>query len=394
MMLTGEPRVKKSCNVVRTRSVFGICLVCVCVILASMQWSIRFGKDTSHTRSAAFANGTGTSNSSGRLLVIFWTTKFGRTWDPPDVFKLCSAETAQKCKFSNNRSLYSIGDVLLFHMRDSLQLPPKSSRRPARQKWVFYSQESPIHTFVNLHSIQGMFNLTMTYKRTSNVLHGYGGYVNSSRDRPTSSYDPRRNYAAGKTKMVVWFVSNCHTPSRRELYVRDLNHYIGVDTYGGCGPYRCNHRSRCHGNLLTNTYKFYLSFENSLCTDYVTEKAWQILKYPIVPVVLGRVNYKDILPPNSFIDVRDFASPKDLSTYLLMLHKNDTLYNAYFKWKSDFQLGRGKPIMCEACDYFHRNRDVKQTLDTEHFWGVKTNCVPPSQFYKGVQWAVNQTSVN
>ena len=39
---------------------------------------------------------------------------------------------------------------------------------------------------------------------------------------------------------------------------------------------------------LATHYMFYLSFENSLCDDYVTEKLWGWLKRDIVPVVMGQ----------------------------------------------------------------------------------------------------------
>ena len=39
---------------------------------------------------------------------------------------------------------------------------------------------------------------------------------------------------------------------------------------------------------LARHYKFYLSFENSLCDEYVTEKFWMRLQQPIVPIVMGR----------------------------------------------------------------------------------------------------------
>jgi hypothetical protein len=89
-----------------------------------------------------------------------------------------------------------------------------------------------------------------------------------------------RNYAKGKKKMAVWFVSNCWTvlSSRNEL-VEELQKYIGIDVYGDCGNLTCPKKQgdsfesseECR-DLAASEYKFYLSLENSLCRDYVTEK--------------------------------------------------------------------------------------------------------------------------
>ena len=35
---------------------------------------------------------------------------------------------------------------------------------------------------------------------------------------------------------------------------------------------------------LVQGYKFYLSFENNLCQDYVTEKFWNAMRRNVVPV--------------------------------------------------------------------------------------------------------------
>ena len=58
--------------------------------------------------------------------------------------------------------------------------------------------------------------------------------------------------------------------------------------------------------LTAMEYKFYLAFENALCPDYVTEKFFRTLKLPVVPVVMGGDNYKNLVPPGSFIDVNNF----------------------------------------------------------------------------------------
>ena len=54
-----------------------------------------------------------------------------------------------------------------------------------------------------------------------------------------------------------------------------MRKWIPIDQYGKCSAGGdCD--EECYKNLGSN-YKFYLSFENSLCKEYVTEKFWQIL---------------------------------------------------------------------------------------------------------------------
>ena len=61
--------------------------------------------------------------------------------------------------------------------------------------------------------------------------------------------------------------------------------------------------------MLERDYKFYLSFENSICPDYVTEKFYNPLLFSTVPVVYGGADYEAVgAPPNSYIDVRNFKS--------------------------------------------------------------------------------------
>lgn len=50
----------------------------------------------------------------------------------------------------------------------------------------------------------------------------------------------------------------------------------------------------------------------------MTEKLYNLLYYPIVPVVLGAAEYPLLMPPHSYINARDY-SPAQLAQKLLHL---------------------------------------------------------------------------
>jgi len=90
----------------------------------------------------------------------------------------------------------------------------------------------------------------------------------------TSGADRKYNYAAGKTRMVAWFVSNCGANNRRWEFMQELRRHVPVDVYGDCtNGFKCarTEQKTCD-ELLSREYKFYLSFENSNCQYYITEK--------------------------------------------------------------------------------------------------------------------------
>ena len=62
--------------------------------------------------------------------------------------------------------------------------------------------------------------------------------------------------------------------------------------------------------------------------------------------------YKRIAPPNSYIHVDDFKSPKQLADYLKFLDKNDDAYNQYFLWKNTGRFINTK-FMCRLCAMVH-----------------------------------------
>ena len=190
----------------------------------------------------------------------------------------------------------------------------------------------------------------MTYRLDSDIPRPYGWFTDKNSPRqffppsslawrqPTALSEARkRKYQHPKPKLVAWIVSNCNTHSNREDYVELLKKHIQVDVFGACGKLKCgrvdDHNSEECNKMLENDYKFYLSFENSFCSGYITEKFYKIMSLNIVPVVMGGADYKARAPPKSYIDVLDFESPKHLAEFLSQLAHNDEEYLSYFWWK-------------------------------------------------------------
>ena len=203
--------------------------------------------------------------------------------------------------------------------------------------------------------------------------------------------------ALPKPKLVAWLVSNCDTSkdSRREQYVRRLRQHVPVDILGDCGnqlPEFTPADNRARFQHLERNYKFYLSFENSICTDYATEKLFNALRADIVPVVLGGANYSAIAPPRSYISVLDFPTIKELAEELERLAANQKDYLEYFWWKvgaptllmvlqehydvHDMPEGR-QAAMCRLCSSLHSPLHHSSYADISSWLG-KDQCKVPA----------------
>ncbi|EFX84186.1 hypothetical protein DAPPUDRAFT_4136, partial [Daphnia pulex] len=243
------------------------------------------------------------------------------------------------CWTTTDRGLLNRSQAVIFHARDldPDDLPPPGWRRP-HQQFIFFNYESPVHTDLAKLRLyfNHYFNRTMTYRRDSDVvsLHPYGRL----KCRPSSGAGGNdfRMDLTRKKRTAAWFVSNCVTDSRRESLVRNLSLFIPVDIYGEChGGHQCRNRPECD-RMLSRHYRFYLSFENSLCPDYVTEKLYRALAHDTVPVVYGGADYSLYLPAGSYVDARDFESPQSLADHLKKLMSDDRLYLKHFTWRRNY----------------------------------------------------------
>lgn len=188
------------------------------------------------------------------------------------------------------------------------------------------------------------------------------------------------NRAKRKSQNIAWFVSHCKTESKRGELVKRLQQYMSVDVYGKCGPLKCKrifNRTEddpCKEKL--ENYRFYLSFENSLWQDYVTEKLFLAMESFIIPIVYGGANYSYFAPPKSYIDANSFATVEELANYLTHLSANPAEYIKYFWWRKYYRVVPETPItkFCDLCTKLHETNVSGMTAkwyDDIHGWWFK-----------------------
>jgi hypothetical protein len=214
------------------------------------------------------------NSSPSPKLILTWTPFFGTNLSDSITKWLANHTCHHQCIYTNDRSRLSDADALIFHPRDPMnQLP---SIRHSHQYYIFFLSESPYHTGDLSRLPAGFFNLTMTYRRDSDIVMYYDAlFPIKSND---SNLDQHIIYTwqqvtdtvANKTKMSLQFVSHCATNSMRESYVQQLIAAgLELDQFGACSSgagksIRCKYATRCEDQFISK-YRFYIAFENSIC---------------------------------------------------------------------------------------------------------------------------------
>ena len=300
------------------------------------------------------------------------------------------------CNFTFEKSALKSSLGVLFDIRfygmisknGTVKIPP---RHRSNQYWIIYNNEAMFKDESFYNALPGnVYNLTATYRHNSDIHLPYGECQRRSRGNFTLPV----GFPAAKTGFVIWHVSHCTDRGGRMSYVQQLLKHITVDIVGRCGNITLENDTRPRiGETLAkvaedniNQYKFYLSFENTYCKEYMTEKVFKILQDHIytVPVVRGSGPYEGVLPPGSYINADDFESAEHLAEYLTKLDNNDTLYLEYFKSRRDYQCVNhctiNNPFLCRICDSLtqlsseHVERSVNQT-EMMNLFHPKQNCI-------------------
>lgn len=249
--------------------------------------------------------------------------------------------------------------------------------RNSKTRWIWMNIESPFYK-PSYAKFNGMFNYTSDYLYESEFG---GNYVSQMRFlwAKNTTFNENHNYHEGKSGFLAGLISNCGAANKRISYMNALKNHAEVTIYGRCGI-PCPANTDCR-QYIGDKYKFFFSFENSICRDYITEKFFLMLKYNVIPVVFGGGNYSRFVPKTGYIDALDYESPQHLADYLKYLDKNVTAFNEYFQWKKhvqflDYIVDYG--MICDMCIQLHLEDfyGIKQQVinDFDKYWSRSKDC--------------------
>ncbi|XP_069106593.1 alpha-(1,3)-fucosyltransferase C-like [Argopecten irradians] len=265
-------------------------------------------------------------------------------WISQHVFDTCE----DRCVMISS-PYYKESDVVVFHAPDVHRMEPLKKYKG--QTWVFHDMEPPF-LVPSFRKWKRLFNWTLSYRRDADIFNPYSYF---SRKETPSNDDFRSMQWTSKQRNIGWIVSHCGVASQRLKYGQELRRFIDVDAYGRCGKLHC---PRGQWKECLEKYKYYASFENALCVDYVTEKSFRIFEREVnsIPITRGAPDYSIYLPPGSFVDSRNFSSIKKLGDFLKKLSADRQTYMTYFNWRRYYKatdMIDSKMGFCELCRRLH-----------------------------------------
>ncbi|KAL4219004.1 fucosyltransferase 4 (alpha (1 3) fucosyltransferase myeloid-specific) [Mactra antiquata] len=378
----------------------GICafVVSVAFTLLSMylfSWLLGaiFGESSRHDMSRASSMRTNMDTSISRLvdltfvsedlmINILWINK--PVWVNLQSINQGLAITCpyKNCRMTDNAKNIKQNSALVFSAQDELIATIHPKNKPFGQVWIFLRMEPPTRDKVRWIS-------DPIWSKTMNWSWGYR--LDSDIFRPvqtlvTRKTPPERNYIdifKRKTKVAAWVVSNCKTQSRRVEYVEQLIRYgVPIDVIGKCSREKQKIDSNSIEALINKHYKFYLSFENSFCKDYVTEKFYSYYNLDVITIVRGGINYTQHFDGTTFINAADFKSAKALANYILLLNSDEELYIKYLKQKDRYEAKSIQAIQhetnCRLCERLNNKEKYYNLYENISKYIFKDTCYTPT----------------
>jgi glycoprotein 3-alpha-L-fucosyltransferase len=306
----------------------------------------------------------------------------------------------KNCFFTCDKSQVSTANALLFHDYDLMNEWPffpfyywnLFKQRLTNQLWIYWNDEpKTVESSIDKFN----FNWTMSYNLQSDISKcAYGCLKNSERNDHQNFIKEIKIEFSKRINSALWFVSNCGSTLRLQ-YALKLSKLFNVKIHGSCDTYfqnkqnflykiwnfffdkeySCPRESKCEMDYLANN-KFYLAFESTNCSDYITEKFWRTLSYGLIPIVFqpSRQSYERVAPPNSFIHAQDFNfNAKLLAQYLVNVSSDFDLYFKHVEWRFKYdalyKINDLEGIrMCELCEKLNEGSSIDKYYKSVSAW--------------------------
>ena len=300
-----------------------------------------------------------THNSSKRVIYAWDTSKVPLKYYQQNLTDFTGCEYSNcVLEYSDYPDDASYADVVIvdYQSERNLDMLNSFTRYASSSRfstvWLLQGHESPAYSYNKWRGLFNEFDGAITYMRDSLVYRPYGKVYPL-----TSESRKHAEYPSHKTKGAFAYVSICEPIGYDRLgLMKELSKYIDVDIFGSCtGNIPCQMGDWSCEQKLHNQYRFYLSWENSLCKDYMTEKFWKPLhgdRYHI-PVALGGLTLKeyiDLAPPNSFLHVYNFSSIEELGSYMRNLVNDPVALNRNLEWRNSHAVELGEKRPCKLCE--------------------------------------------
>lgn len=304
-------------------------------------------------------SGSPNVRGANKSVVLLWFWPNDKQFPLSDCRRLFNIDN---CRLTDDRSQYSKARGVVIHhsaISDDLSNIPKT--RPGFQRWIWLNMDSPSRTR-RIEGLKSLFNLTLTYRKDSDIHVRWKVAARRPTDRPFQF--------PLKKRMVCWVLDTNDLESNESYsFFTELAKHIKVDLLQ-----KSSEELKGDGYFsVVASCKFYLSFENSVHTDYITETFTGPLAAGTVPVVWGppRRNYEKFAPRTSFIHAKDFPDAAALAKFLQNLDSDLEAYMKYFEWWKFYTLRRPfrdehyeyALAICQACRYVGLNKDYRVVKD-------------------------------
>ena len=181
---------------------------------------------------------------------------------------------------------------------------------------------------------------------------------------PLHIMEKRKPLDPRERKGIALFLSDCRFKWRTD-YIGELMNFVHIDSYGLCYhnvPKPSSRNSGIDGDEfvhIASKYRMVVTFENTIQTDYISEKIVLAYQSGAIPVYWGPPEIYSWVPgDHSFIDASKFSGPKELAAYLKKVDDSDELFRYHTtnfdlekSWKrmDELCVVRKEPYLCKVC---------------------------------------------